>query len=106
TSSILVLPSYTEGFPNVLLEALAVGCPVVSTSVGAIPDIVSETLKTGLIVEPRDINALRDALFKLLDDHELRKEYGRAGQEYVFEHYSTEVIYKKHLDLWNRLIRT
>ncbi len=63
-ADVFSLPSYAEGCPNVVIEALACGRPVVATTVGAIPDLVSE--KTGLLVPPRDASALSVALDKVL----------------------------------------
>ncbi len=68
----LVLPSYHhgEGYPGVILEAYAAGLPVVSTRWRAIPELVEDGA-TGLLVEPRDAGALRDAMLSLIDDPEL-----------------------------------
>lgn len=60
----LTLPSWSEGYPNVLVEALACGCPVVATDVGGIPEIV--TSSNGRLVPPRDTEALTDALAQTL----------------------------------------
>lgn len=68
----LTLPSWSEGYPNVLVEALACGCPVVATQVGGIPEIV--TSDNGLLVTPRDTNALADAL-----DQTLRRAWDRPA---------------------------
>jgi teichuronic acid biosynthesis glycosyltransferase TuaC len=65
-SDVLVLPSHAEGTPNVVLEALAAGRPVVATHVGGIPDVV-EPGETGFLVPPKDPRALREALERALD---------------------------------------
>lgn len=64
-ADLVVLPSYMEGCPNVVLEALASGRPVVATDVGGIPEILSS--ECGLLVPPRDANALARALASVLD---------------------------------------
>lgn len=69
-ADVFVLPSWFEGYGMVLAEALARGLPVISTQAGAIPDTVPAT--AGLLVPPGDSLALRDALARMLDDHNLR----------------------------------
>jgi len=64
-ADVLTLPSWSEGTPNVVLEALAMGRPVVATSVGGIPDVLIEN-RTGHLVPPRDVPALEDALRRAL----------------------------------------
>jgi glycosyltransferase involved in cell wall biosynthesis len=65
-ADVVTLPSYMEGCPNVVLEALACGRPVVATNVGGIPEIMSE--RCGRLVPPRDPAALAHALAKVLDE--------------------------------------
>jgi glycosyltransferase involved in cell wall biosynthesis len=63
--NLFALPSYSEGYPNVLVEALACGRPIVATRVGGIPEIVDDS--TGVLIEPRDDAALERALVAVLD---------------------------------------
>jgi len=65
TSTLLVLPSYREGVPNVLLEAFASGIPVVSTIVGGIPEVVNDNV--GLLVEPKNADELETAIHTALN---------------------------------------
>jgi glycosyltransferase involved in cell wall biosynthesis len=66
-STVLVLPSYVEGLPMVILEALAHGLPIITTPVGGIPDVISH-LKTGYLVQPGDVNELTKAIKYCLDN--------------------------------------
>jgi glycosyltransferase involved in cell wall biosynthesis len=85
-ADVFVLPTWREGFPNVVLEAMAAGLPVVATPVGAIPDAVRDG-EEGLLVPVRDPAALTAALRRLIEDRELRLAMGaraRARAESVF----------------------
>lgn len=85
-ASIFCLPSWNEGLPMSILEAMAVGLPVISTPVGGIPEAVEDGV-TGLLVSPGDTAALSAALAKLLSDDELAEsmgEKGRARQQIAF----------------------
>jgi glycosyltransferase involved in cell wall biosynthesis len=78
---VFALPSWgEEGVPQAILQAMACGLPVVSTTVGAITEAVADGA-TGLIVPPRDVPALGAALAKVRDDAALRARLGAAGRE-------------------------
>ena len=74
-----VLSSYAEGLPISIVEAMAAGKPVVSTRVAGSEDAVSDGV-TGLLVPPADASALAEAIARLLDDADLRRRFGQAGQ--------------------------
>ncbi|MEY4830880.1 MAG: hypothetical protein RLZZ562_2676 [Planctomycetota bacterium] len=76
---LVVAPSRWEGFGMMLIEAMAAGRPIVATRVGAIPEIVRDG-RTGVLVEPRDAQALACAITAMLDDPQRRTAMGEAGQ--------------------------
>ncbi len=76
---VLAVPSLTEGTPLTVLEAMAVGVPIVASAVGGVPDQVRHG-KEGLLVPPEDPVALGDALLELLQDPGLARRLGEAGR--------------------------
>jgi len=80
-SQALVLPSWNEGTPNVILEAFACGRPVVATRVGGVPDLVTSDL-LGQMVPPRDADAMAQALGRAADAHADTAAIARAGQRH------------------------
>ena len=94
-ADLFVFPSFQEAFPLVLVEAMSAGLPVISTAQGGIPDLVLDG-ETGLLVPPRDKQALITALRDLLADQELRTAMGRRGRRRFEENYEIKV-YKDNL---------
>jgi glycosyltransferase involved in cell wall biosynthesis len=90
-SMIYALPSYAEGLPVSLLEAMAAGLPVVSTPVGGIPEAVTDGVE-GFLILPGDVDALAGALDTLLDNASLRRRMGYAARNKVELKFSTERI--------------
>ncbi|WP_226010904.1 glycosyltransferase family 4 protein [Halomicrobium salinisoli] len=82
SADVFVLPSYREGTPRVITEAMAAGLPVVATDIAGIPEQVRDG-ETGYLVEPGDVRSLSDHLEELLDDPQKRTQFGRAGRERV-----------------------
>jgi glycosyltransferase involved in cell wall biosynthesis len=98
------LPSYAEGLPVSVLEAMASGLAVVSTAVNGTPDAVVEG-ETGLLIAPGDVGALRDRLVRLLQGHEERERMGAAGRARVEEVFDGEVLGARLVELWERALR-
>jgi glycosyltransferase involved in cell wall biosynthesis len=86
---VCVVASLKENLPQVVLEAMAAGVPVVATAVGGIPECVLSG-ETGVLVPPRDSNALAEALVGLLRNAALRGALGAAGRRRVQDHFSPE----------------
>lgn len=101
---LFAIPS-VEGdtIPQVLMQALAIGLPVVSTTVGSIPDVVIDG-ETGFVVPPRDAAALADRIARLLDDGELRSRMGVQGRSMVERSYSLERMLDRMEGVYDRLI--
>jgi glycosyltransferase involved in cell wall biosynthesis len=85
--SVSVLPTLSEGLSNSLLEAMAASVPVVATSVGGNPEVVQEGV-TGLLVPPRDAEALARAIGRFLEQPVLGRKFGLAGRERVCTHFA------------------
>jgi glycosyltransferase involved in cell wall biosynthesis len=85
-ADIFCLPSFAEGVPVVLMEAMAMGIPCVSTSIAGIPELIRNGVD-GLLVPPSDLDALVEALGALMDDPALRQRLAASGRARILEHY-------------------
>jgi len=102
---VLVLPSFAhEGIPQIILQAQAMARPVVATTIGGIPEVVEDGV-TGLLVPPRDPDALAGKIQLLLDDSDLRTRLGQAARQNVEEHHSLDVMGERLLGLYEKLVR-
>jgi glycosyltransferase involved in cell wall biosynthesis len=88
---IFVLSTHWEGFPLVLLEAMAHARPVVATSVDGIPELVTDQ-ETGRLFPHEDAAALAECLLDLLNSPAKARAMGRAGQEHVARNFSREIF--------------
>jgi glycosyltransferase involved in cell wall biosynthesis len=102
-ADIFCLPSYREGFGSVLIEAGAVGLPVVATRIYGIADAVVDR-KTGLLVEPRNVEQLFQAINKLIGDKKLAKSMGEQGRARAIELFSSEIVCTAWLGFYIRLL--
>jgi glycosyltransferase involved in cell wall biosynthesis len=99
---LFVLASIDEGMPMTILEALASGKPVIATAVGAVEQLVISE-KTGLLVQPRDIPALRDAMLRCLRDQSFAQTLGKNGKEHVQTSFSANGMARKYIELYERV---
>jgi glycosyltransferase involved in cell wall biosynthesis len=90
-ADIFALPSYLEGLPISLLEAMSLGLPSISTNVNSIPEAIIQG-KTGILVEPGDYEALAGSLLELAENAELRKTLGNNGREHVLRQFDEEKV--------------
>ena len=90
-----------DGIPNVLLEAMAVGVPVVATEVSAIPELVQDG-RTGLLVPPKDPDRLADAVQRVLTDASLRSRLIPAARRRVKQHFDNRVLIEELLAIYRR----
>jgi glycosyltransferase involved in cell wall biosynthesis len=100
---LFTLPSIQEGFPMVILEALAAGKAVIASEVGAIPDVIRHGA-TGMLVPPGDADALADALCLLIEDEGARQRLGQSGRELVREAYDFERTVGQYDDLYQSVL--
>jgi sugar transferase (PEP-CTERM/EpsH1 system associated) len=96
---IFVLPTLMEGMSNTLLEALAVGLPVVATRVGGNPEVVADGV-CGYLFTPQDVPGLVSQLRTLLREPRLRSEFGRAARERALRQFSLEGMLRRYRDLY------
>jgi glycosyltransferase involved in cell wall biosynthesis len=99
---VLVQPSRADNLPLAILEAMAVGTPVIGARVGGIPELVVDG-ETGILVEPEDPAALASALEDLARDPERRRELGRKARERIAAHFSAEDVARRTVALYHEL---
>jgi glycosyltransferase involved in cell wall biosynthesis len=99
---VLVQSSFTEGLPNILLEALACRVPVVATAVGGTPEIIEDGVN-GFLVKAGDSTALANRIADLLASERLREKMGRRGRERVRHQFAFEAQAEKYWEVFQRL---
>ncbi|QEG28141.1 Alpha-D-kanosaminyltransferase [Gemmata obscuriglobus] len=99
-ADVVVLPSFTEGLPNVALEASAAGVPVVATAVGGTPEAIADTVN-GFLVPPGDPGAIAAKVGELLRDRSLRSRFGDAGRARMRDLFT----FQAQADAYLRLLR-
>ncbi len=100
-ADVFVLPTYSEGFPTVIAEAMHAGLPIVTTPVGGAADHLGDGINA-LFVPPRDDDALADALIRILDDQDLRTRMGQANKEKVQE-FAPDIVARQYLGVLHKI---
>lgn len=100
-AQIFVLPTYAEGLPIAILEAMASGLPILSTKIPAIEAI--DLGPAAVLVSPGDVSGIENSLIRLLSNESLRKKMGKSARELAVKKFSNEVISKKLVSLYDNI---
>lgn len=103
-SDVVVLPSLWEGLSISLLEAMAAGKPVVTTTIGSNKEVIQDGY-SGILVPKKDPIALADAISKLLNDREFSSKLGKNAKEIYFQKYREDLMLEKYIRLYKELIK-
>lgn len=102
SADLFVLPSYNEGLPMAILEAMAVGLPIVATPVGGIPEVVKDGFN-GFLVKPGNVPLLAEVLAQLVCDSELREVMGKRSREIAQQELDVKPYVDRLLSLYQSL---
>jgi glycosyltransferase involved in cell wall biosynthesis len=102
-SDLFIFPSRNEVFPGVVLEAMQLGLPIVTTNVGAIPDII-ETNHNGIVCEKDDVSALAAAVTKIVENPEFSQRLANQARVDFHEKYTLESFEKNMLTTWKSIL--
>ena len=98
---VYAITSHNEGLPVSVLEAMSSELPVISTRVGALPDVVGP--ETGMLIEGDDVNGLAAALRSLYDNKAVAEKKGKAAREFVHKRYSLDVMLDRYRDVLDQV---
>jgi glycosyltransferase involved in cell wall biosynthesis len=102
-STLLVLPTFEDNCPMVVLEAMAAGIPVAASRVGGVPDLIDHE-KDGLMFDPHDPSDLRACLARLVKEPETRARLGAAGRITARESFHPKIIAAAHLEIYREVL--
>jgi glycosyltransferase involved in cell wall biosynthesis len=101
SSEIFILPSYTEGFPNAVLEAMSLSKPIIATRVGAIPDMLADNC--GILIDSKEPEDIVIALKSLIADDERRLNIGNNAYRKLCNEYTIETVLDRYMREWNKV---
>jgi glycosyltransferase involved in cell wall biosynthesis len=104
-ADLCVLPTFGEGLPNVLLESMACGTPMVSFDVGGVPDLVRPGV-TGYLAAPADVDDLRHGILMLLEDTAGRAAMGQCCRDIAVKEYDTAYEVQRYIELYQRVLQS
>ena len=96
-ANVFLLPSYTEGLPMSVLEAMSYGMPIISTRVGDLPELVKEDVN-GYLIKPGDINAMREKIL-LMGDQKRWERFSHNSREIIKENFNIDLLYSRLLNI-------
>jgi len=102
-TDIFVLPSYGEGMPMTILEAMSYAIPVIATNVGGIPELIKDG-ETGYLIEPGNLDQLLEKMKKLIEDENMRLSMGKKGIEAVEKDFSISEMANKIDEIYESLL--
>lgn len=102
-ADMLVLPTHEDNCPMVVLEAMAVGVPVMASKVGGVPDLI-DGVRTGLFCDPCDHESFRVGVKRLLEDREFSHQMASAAHDDAMRRFHPKVIASKHLEIYREVL--
>ncbi|MHB8132774.1 MAG: glycosyltransferase [Anaerolineaceae bacterium] len=103
-SDVLILPSYSEGMPTVLIEGGATGIPIIATRVGGIPELLGED--RGLLISPKSINEIILGIREIKENPEKTDAKTKSMKNYIFSNYDVNMCSNKLIEIYYELIAT
>jgi glycosyltransferase involved in cell wall biosynthesis len=102
-STLLVLPTFEDNCPMVILEAMAAGLPVAASRVGGVPDLITHE-KDGLMFDPNHPSEMKTSIERLVKEPDTRARLGAAGRNTAREHFHPTVIAAAHLEIYQEIL--
>lgn len=105
TAGLFVLPSYSEGFPNVILEAMACGCPIIASNVGAIPEMLDISNEPcGICILPKSSDEVHNAVVSLIHDTSQKNILSERARNRVEKMYAIPIVWERLVELWKSVV--